>query len=61
MNTPVPKFGSTCEVSDKFIEKIAIKSGWCNGYGNEFNTVKENKEVKKTDGQKTKSIRAFRN
>ena len=60
MNTPVPKFGSTCEVSDKFIEKIAIKSGLgVMDMAMSLTQVKENKEVKKTDGQKTKSIRGI--
>ncbi len=60
MNTPVPKFGSTCDVSEKFIEKIANKSGLgVMDMALNLTQVKENKEVKKTDGQKTKCIRGI--
>ena len=60
MNTPVPKFGSSCEVSEKFIEKLASKSGLgVMDMAMSLTQVKENKEVKKTDGQKTKSIRGI--
>uniref|UniRef100_A0A6C0CVT5 DNA topoisomerase (ATP-hydrolyzing) n=1 Tax=viral metagenome TaxID=1070528 RepID=A0A6C0CVT5_9ZZZZ len=57
MNTPSAKFGSTCSVSDKFIEKIAkmgVMDAAC-----ALTEVKENKAVKKTDGSKTKSIRGI--
>jgi DNA topoisomerase-2 len=57
MNTPSAKFGSTCTVSDKFIEKIAkmgVMDAAC-----ALTEVKENKAVKKTDGSKTKSIRGI--
>ena len=60
MNTPVNKFGSTCEVSEKFIEKIAAKSGLgVMDVALALTQVKENKEVKKTDGSKVKSIRGI--
>ena len=55
MNTPITSFGSTCAVSDKFIEKIAkmgVMSAAC-----ALTEVKDNKLAKKTDGSKTKSIR----
>ncbi len=57
MNTPVAKFGSTCEVSDKFIEKVA-------GLGLmdmaiSLTEIKDTKSNKKTDGSKTKSIRGI--
>lgn len=57
MNTPVGKFGSSCSVSDKFIEKIAkmgIMETACN-----LTEVKENKNAKKSDGNKTKNIRGI--
>ena len=57
MNTPIPKFGSSCEVSDKFIEKIA-KMGVMN-MACQITEVKETKTLKKQDGSKTKSIRGI--
>ena len=57
MTTPISKFGSTCEVSDKFIENIAklgVMEAAC-----ALTEVKENKSVKKTDGAKTKSVRGI--
>ena len=57
MNTPITKFGSSCEVSDKFIEKIA-KMGIMNA-ACALTEVKENKQQKKTDGTKSKSIRGI--
>jgi DNA topoisomerase-2 len=57
MTTPSSKFGSKCEVSDKFIEKLArmgIMDAAC-----AITEVKENKVAKKTDGAKTKSIRGI--
>jgi DNA topoisomerase-2 len=55
LNTPSSKFGSSCTVSDKFIEKLAalgVLNTSC-----ELSDVKEKKESKKTDGAKTKTIR----
>ena len=57
MNTPITKFGSTCEVTDKFIEKIA-KMGVMN-MACQITEVKETKTLKKQDGSKTKSIRGI--
>ena len=57
MNTPVSKFGSTCIVSDKFIEKIAkmgVMDAAC-----ALTEVKENKAAKKNDGSKVKNIRGI--
>ena len=57
MNTPVSNFGSKCEVSDKFIEKIAklgIMDAAC-----ALTEVKENKVAKKLDGSKSKNIRGI--
>jgi DNA topoisomerase-2 len=57
MNSPVAKFGSKCEVSDKFIEKLAkmgVMDAAC-----AITEVKETKSAKKTDGQKTKNVRGI--
>ena len=57
MNTPFSKFGSSCVVSDKFIEKLAkigVMDAAC-----ALTEVKENKAAKKTDGAKTKNIRGI--
>ena len=57
MNTPSSKFGSKCEVSDKFIEKVAkmgVMDAAC-----ALTEVKETKAAKKTDGTKTKSVRGI--
>jgi len=57
MNTPSAKFGSTCTVSDKFIEKVAkmgVMDAAC-----AISEVKENKAAKKTDGTKSKNIRGI--
>ena len=57
MNTPSTKFGSKCEVSDKFIEKIA-KMGVMES-AVQLTEVKENKAAKKTDGSKSRSIKGI--
>ena len=57
MNTPSSKFGSKCEVSDKFIEKVA-KMGVMDA-AVQLTEVKENKAAKKTDGVKSKSVRGI--
>lgn len=57
MNTLVAKFGSACEVSDKFIEKVAkigVMDAAC-----ALTEVKDTKALKKTDGSKTKTIRGI--
>jgi DNA topoisomerase-2 len=57
MNTPMTKFGSKCDVSDKFIEKVAkmgVMDAAC-----AITEVKENKAAKKSDGSKSKSIRGI--
>lgn len=60
MNTPSNKFGSACNVSDAFIEKIAkmgVMEMACS-----LTEAKENRLVaKKTDGSKTKTIRGIAN
>ena len=57
MNTPITKFGSTCTVSDKFIEKIA-KMGVMNA-ACAITEIKETKTLKKHDGSKNKNIRGI--
>ena len=57
MNTPVSSFGSTCNVTDKFIEKIAkmgVMQAAC-----AITEVKETKAAKKTDGTKSKTVRGI--
>ena len=57
LGTAVAKFGSSCNVSDGFIEKIAkmgVMTAAC-----ALTQVKEDKAVKKTDGSKSKSIRGI--
>jgi DNA topoisomerase-2 len=57
MNTPVNKFGSTCVVGDKFIDKI-IKLGVMDN-ACAVTTIKENKTAKKSDGNKSKNVRGI--
>lgn len=57
LGTAVSSFGSTCTVSDGFIEKIA-KMGVMNA-ACALTQVKEDKAAKKTDGTKSKSIRGI--
>ena len=57
MTTNITNFGSSCVVSDKFVEKIAkmgVMDAAC-----ALTEVKENKAAKKTDGSKTRSIRGI--
>ncbi len=59
MNTPLNKFGSTCNVTDAFIEKIAklgVMDRACN-----ISEAKDQKLAKKTDGAKTKNVRGISN
>ena len=59
MNTPSCKFGSSCSVSDGFIEKVA-KMGVMD-LACSLTEAKENKLAKKTDGAKTKTVRGIPN
>ena len=59
MNTPSAKFGSSCQVSDAFIEKVA-KMGVMD-LACSLTEAKESKLAKKSDGSKTKSIRGIAN
>ena len=57
MNTPSSKFGSSCTVTDKFIEKVAkmgVMDAAC-----ALTELKDNKIAKKTDGTKSKNIRGI--
>jgi len=57
MNTPMAKFGSSCTITDKFIEKVAkmgVMDAAC-----ALTEIKENKAAKKTDGTKSKNIRGI--
>jgi len=57
LGTSITNFGSSCNVTDIFIEKIAkmgVMSAAC-----ALTEVKENKAAKKTDGSKSKSIRGI--
>jgi len=55
MNTPQSKFGSKCEISDKFIDKLA-KMGVMDS-ALSLNEIKQSKAAKKTDGRKVRNIR----
>ena len=57
MNTPQSKFGSKCEISDKFVEKIAKMGVMDNAIS--LNEIKDTKAAKKTDGRKTRNIRGI--
>tara|TARA_B100000579_G_scaffold34566_1_gene24171 strand:+ start:10784 stop:14194 length:3411 start_codon:yes stop_codon:yes gene_type:complete len=55
LNSAVANFGSTCEVGDKFAEKLAkmgVMTTACS-----ITEIKDNKAAKKTDGSKVKNIR----
>ena len=57
MNTGYSKFGSKCDVSDKFCEKIAkmgVMDAAC-----DLTAVKTKAKASKTDGSKTKSVRGI--
>ena len=59
MNTPSNKFGSSCNISDTFIEKIAkmgVMDAACS-----LTELKERNIAKKTDGSKTRTVRGIAN
>ena len=59
MNTPSNKFGSSCNISDTFIEKIAkmgVMDVACS-----LTELKERNIAKKTDGSKTRTVRGIAN
>ncbi len=55
LNSAMTNFGSTCDISEKFIEKLA-KMGIMNTACS-LTEVKDNKAAKKTDGTKCRTIR----
>ena len=57
LTTPVSKFGSKCDIDDKFIDKLA-KTGLMD-VAIELSTFKENKDLKKTDGKKKSTLRGI--
>lgn len=57
MNTPIGKFGSTCAVTDKFVEKLAKMGVMETAIS--LTEVKKTCEAKKSDGSKTKTIRGI--
>jgi DNA topoisomerase-2 len=57
LTTPVSKFGSKCELDDKFIDKVA-KMGLMDLAIN-LSAFKENKDLKKSDGKKKSTIRGI--
>ncbi len=57
LNTPQSKFGSKCQVSDKFIDKLA-KMGIMDA-AISLTEIKDSKLTKKTDGRKTRNIRGI--
>lgn len=57
LTTPVAKFGSKAEVSDKFIEKL-YKSGIVQKIL-EISQLQTDKDLKKTDGKKKKTLRGI--
>jgi DNA gyrase/topoisomerase IV subunit B len=57
LTTPISKFGSKAEVSDKFIEKL-YKTGIVEKIL-QISGIQENKELQKTDGKKKSTIRGL--
>ena len=57
LTTPQSKFGSKCEIDDKFIDKLA-KMGLMET-AISLSNFKENKDLKKTDGKKKSTIRGI--
>lgn len=60
MNTPSNRFGSTCNISDAFIEKVA-KLGVMDAACSLTELKERNIAAKKTDGTKTRTIRGIAN
>ena len=57
LTTPLSKFGSKCDMDDKYIDKLA-KMGLMDTAIN-LSNFKENKDLKKTDGKKKSTIRGI--
>ncbi len=60
MNTPSNKFGSVCNVSDTFVEKVA-KMGVMDTACDLTQAKEKTVAAKKTDGAKTKNVRGIEN
>ena len=58
LNTPSSKFGSRCEVSDKFIDTVIKRLGVMES-AISLTEIKDTKAAKKTDGRKTSSVRGI--
>jgi DNA topoisomerase II len=59
MNTPSAKFGSSCTISEGFVEKVAkmgVMEAACS-----LTELKERSTAKKTDGSKTRNVRGIAN
>jgi DNA topoisomerase-2 len=54
MSSPYASFGSRCEVSDKFVEKLANMGVMTRACA--INTVKQHKAVERNDGAKTRHV-----
>uniref|UniRef100_A0A6C0H5P6 DNA topoisomerase (ATP-hydrolyzing) n=1 Tax=viral metagenome TaxID=1070528 RepID=A0A6C0H5P6_9ZZZZ len=59
LNTPQKEFGSTFEISDKFIEKCATKLGIMERCC-EMIEIKEKKIISKSDGNKSTNVRGIK-
>ena len=57
LNTPVSRFGSKCDVSDKVVNKL-IKLGIVDA-AISLTEIKDKRSAKKTDGRKTRNIRGI--
>jgi DNA topoisomerase-2 len=60
MNTPSNKFGSSCTVTDAFVEKVA-KMGVMDTACDLTQAKEKNTAAKKTDGSKTRTVRGIEN
>jgi DNA topoisomerase-2 len=58
LNTPASKFGTKCDVSDKFIEQVVKRLGVMDA-AISLTELKDTKAAKKTDGRKTSTIRGI--
>lgn len=58
LNTPVSKFGSKCQVSNAFVEKVISKLGVADT-ALKITELKDNRDAKKTDGKKASSVRGI--
>ena len=57
LNTPVSKFGSKCDISDKDIDKLAKMGIMETAIG--LNDIKETNKAKKTDGRKQRTLKGI--